>query len=145
MPSGGARRKTRMTTRYVIDTHALVWFLEENPRLGSNAKTILEDPTSQLVIPIIVLAEACWMIEHGKTSIPTSEILLDAVDADPRVSVIPLDQTVLSKTSSLRLVTEMHDRQIVATALLLVDQGETVALLTRDGNIRDSGLVSVVW
>lgn len=134
-----------MTTRYVVDTHTLVWFLEENPRLGSNAKTILEDPKSELVIPIIVLAEACWMIEHGKTSIPTIGTFLDAVDADPRVSVIPLDRTVLNKTSSLTSVTEMHDRQIVSTALLLVDQGETVALLTRDGNIRDSGLISTIW
>ena len=134
-----------MATRYVIDTHALVWFLEENPRLGSNAKTILEDPKSELVIPIIVLAEACWMIEHGKTSIPTSGVLLDAVEADPRVSVIPLDQTVLDKTLSFTSITEMHDRQIVATALLLADQGNTASLLTKDTNIRDSGLISVIW
>ena len=134
-----------MTTKYVVDTHALVWFLEENSRLGSNAKTVLEDPSSTLMIPIIVLAEVCWMIEHGKTSISTIHAFLDAIDSDPRVSVIPLDRAVLNKTSSLTSVTEMHDRQIVATALLLVDQGEAVSLLTRDGNIRDSGLVTVIW
>ena len=134
-----------MTTRYVVDTHTLIWFLEENPRLGSQAKTLLQDPESALVIPIIVLAEACWMIEHGKTSIPSSRPFLDAVAADPRVRVIPLDQAVLDKTLSLTAVTKMHDRQIVATALLLVDRGETVALLTRDANIRDSGLIPVLW
>ena len=134
-----------MTTRYVVDTHTLIWFLEENPRLGSQAKTLLQDPESALVIPIIVLAEACWMIEHGKTSIPSSRPFLDAVAADPRVCIIPLDQAVLDKTLSLTAVTEMHDRQIVATALLLVDRGETVALLTRDANIRDSGLIPVLW
>lgn len=134
-----------MTTRYVVDTHALVWFLEENPRLGAQAKTILQDPESALVLPIIVLAEACWMIEHGKTSIPGSGPFLDAVDADPRVRVLPLDRTVLNKSSSLTSVTEMHDRQIVATALLLIDQGETVALLTRDANIRESRLIPVIW
>ena len=134
-----------MTTRYVVDTHALIWFLEKNPRLGSQAKTILQDPKSALVIPIIVLAEACWMIEHGKTSIPSNGPFLDAVDADPRVNVLPLDQTVLNKSLSLTSVAEIHDRQIVATALLLVDQGETVALLTKDANIRESGLIPVIW
>ena len=134
-----------MTTRYVVDTHTLIWFLEENPRLGSQAKTLLQNPESALAIPIIVLAEACWMIEHGKTSIPGSRPFLDAVAADPRVCIIPLDQAVLNKTLSLTTVTEMHDRQIVATALLLVDRGETVALLTRDANIRDSGLIPVFW
>ena len=95
-----------MTIRYVVDTHALVWFLEENPRLGARAKTILQNPESALVIPIIVLAEACWMIEHSKTSIPGSGPFLDAVDADPRVRVLPLDLTVLNKSSSLTSVTE---------------------------------------
>jgi len=37
--------------KYVIDTHALIWFLEGNPRLGANAKTILSHPDSRLVIP----------------------------------------------------------------------------------------------
>ena len=85
------------------------------------------------------------MIEHGKTSIPGSDPFLDAVDADPRVRVLPLDRTVLNKSSSLTSVTEMHDRQIVATALLLINQGETVALLTRDANIRESRLIPVIW
>ena len=134
-----------MTTKYIVDTHTLIWFLEENPRLSSQAKTILQDPKSALIIPIIVLAEACWIIEHGKTSIPGSNSFLDAVDADPRVSILPLDRTALNKSLSLTSVTEMHDRQIVATALLLMDQGETVALLTRDANIRESGLIPVIW
>jgi hypothetical protein len=39
----------------------------------------------------------------------------------------------------------MHDRQIVATALQLVDNGVSVALLTCDTNIMASGLVPIVW
>jgi hypothetical protein len=39
----------------------------------------------------------------------------------------------------------MHDRQIVATAIILQNQGETVALLTCDRNITDSGVISVIW
>ena len=47
--------------KYVIDTHALIWFLEGNSRLGENAKNVLTDPSSQLVLPAIALAEAVWM------------------------------------------------------------------------------------
>jgi PIN domain nuclease of toxin-antitoxin system len=28
---------------YIVDTHALVWFLESNPRLTDNAKAALTD------------------------------------------------------------------------------------------------------
>jgi PIN domain nuclease of toxin-antitoxin system len=134
-----------MATKHVVDTHALVWFLEGNPRLGANAKAILEDVDSDLTVPVIALAEACWIIEHGRTSIPTVTDFLAALDADPRVSVVPLDRSVLDKTLIITAIEEMHDRQIVATALLLIDKGETVAVLTRDENIRRSGLVSAVW
>jgi hypothetical protein len=39
----------------------------------------------------------------------------------------------------------MHDRQIVATTLQLARDGEEIALLTRDENIRASGLVLITW
>ena len=134
-----------MATKYVVDTHALVWFLEGNPRLSLRARAVLEDQHSELVIPVIALAEACWMIEHGRTSIPTVDAFLETVDADPRIVVAPFDRVVLGKTLPLTAIVEMHDRQIVATALLLSDQGETVAVLTKDTNMRSSGLVSVIW
>jgi PIN domain nuclease of toxin-antitoxin system len=47
-----------MAHKYVLDTHALVWHLEGNPRLGPQAKKAIEDPLSNLVLPIIALAEA---------------------------------------------------------------------------------------
>jgi len=134
-----------MATKYVVDTHAIVWFLEGNPRLGENAKAILENADSELVIPLIVLAEACWIIEHGRTSIPTVADFLTSVDDDPRVNVTPLDRSVLDKTLPINAIKEMHDRQIVATALLLMDSGESVEMLTKDTDIRRSGLVSTIW
>lgn len=134
-----------MTTKYVLDTHALVWFLEGNPRLGANAKTVMEDANNNLIVPVIALAEACWIIENGRTSIPTVENFLVALDADPRISLIPLDRTVLDRTLSITAIDEMHDRQIVATALLLADEGETVVVLTKDSNIQRSKLVLIIW
>lgn len=59
--------------------------------------------------------------------------------------VVALDRAILDKTLTLQAIGEMQDRQIVATALLLLDQGETVALLTKDFNIRDAGVVSTLW
>jgi PIN domain nuclease of toxin-antitoxin system len=41
--------------KYVIDTHALIWFLEGNHRLGIQAKTILSEPTSQLIEELLFI------------------------------------------------------------------------------------------
>lgn len=131
--------------KYVIDTHALIWFLEGNKRLGTQAQAILSHFNSQLVLPAIALAEAAWIVERGKTSIPSVNALFNAINSDSRIAVYPLDRTIINQTLSLLSIHEMHDRQIVATAMILQNQGEIVALLTCDGNITDSGVISVIW
>jgi PIN domain nuclease of toxin-antitoxin system len=131
--------------KYVVDTHALIWFLEGNLRLGTNAKAVLEDSASQLVFPAIALAEAVWIVDRGRTSIPSVVDLLNAVNADPRITIYPVDQTVVEQSISLSVITEMHDRLIVATAIVLEKQGYKVSLLTCDRNITESSLLTLVW
>ena len=130
--------------KYVIDTHALIWFLEGNSRLGANANAILSNPDSQLVIPATTLPEAVWIVERGRTSIPSAKNLLSAVEADPHVVIYPLDKDVIETTMSLSAINEMHDRQIAATVLVLTSKGEDVQLLTCDLNITASGLVPII-
>ncbi len=130
--------------KHVVDTHALLWFLAGSSRLGTGADVILKDPASELVIPAIVLAEACWILERGRVPLTVPE-LLQAIRADPRIQIYPLDEAVVTKSQSMTAVGEMHDRLIVATALLLKEIGEEVELLTRDENITASGLVPVMW
>lgn len=133
-----------MAIRYIIDTHTLLWYIANNPLLGSNAGLVLDDPGSILVLPAIALAEACFIIERGKVSLTLAD-LLSAIDSDLRITFIPLDRAIIERTATLTTIGEMHDRQIVATALILVEQGETVAVLTKDNNITTSGVVPVVW
>src|SRR5215210_169969 len=112
--------------KHVVDTHALLWFLADSSRLSAAADAALSDPGSELVLPAIALAEACWIVERGRVPLSVAE-LLGALDADPRIQVYPLDEAVVRKSLGLTTIGEMHDRQIVATALVLIDQAETVS------------------
>ena len=143
--SGEANQSLKMPSKYVVDTHAMIWFSTGDPRLGPNAKRILSNPDSELILPITALAEVCWIIERGRTSIRSVTDFLLMIDLDPRVTVTPLDRTILDKTLTLTNINEIHDRQITATALVLIDRGESIALITRDENIRETNLVPVVW
>jgi hypothetical protein len=98
-----------------------------------------------LIVPAIALAEAAWIVERGKTSIPSVNALFNAINNDPRIAVYPLDRNIINQTLSLLSINEMHDLQIVATAMILQNQGETVALLTCDRNITASGVISIIW
>lgn len=130
--------------KFVVDTHALIWFLSDNPRLGRNALTVLNDPTSQLVLPAIALAEALWILSSKRLGVNTED-LLAAIAADSRIYVYPLTQEIVEEAQSLEVIAEMHDRQIVATALHLSTKNDKCSLLSRDLNISESGLISIIW
>jgi PIN domain nuclease of toxin-antitoxin system len=134
-----------MAEIYVLDTHALRWFVQGDRRLGAGAAAAMSGASSDLRIPVVALGEACWIVEHGRTKIPAVQALLDVVDRDPRQSVVAFSREVLDLALGLTSIREMHDRQIVATALLLQRQGHQVTLLTRDDNITASAVVPVAW
>lgn len=133
-----------MAVRYILDTHTFLWYIADDPRLGTTAGALLDDPANELILPAIVLAEACFIVEQGKVDLGLVD-LLEAIDSDIRILFVPLDRVIVERTTTLTTIREMHDRQIVATALVLADQGEDVTVLTRDQNITTSGLVKVIW
>jgi PIN domain nuclease of toxin-antitoxin system len=133
-----------VTTTHFVDTHAFLWYLAGTAQLGRNAKRVLEDPASDLFIPATVLAESCWIVQRGKVDLSVSQVL-SAIDNDSRITILPLDRLVIERSNGLMAIGEMHDRQIVASALILQDRGQSVDLLTKDENITESGLIPTVW
>jgi PIN domain nuclease of toxin-antitoxin system len=133
-----------MQTIFVADTHTVLWYLTADARLGSNAGAVIESPANQIVIPAIVIAESLYVIEHGKSSATTDQFW-DFVLLSTNVSLYPLDLVVLKKTEALSAILEMHDRQIVATALVLQQSDVEAVVVTKDKNISASGLVKTIW
>jgi PIN domain nuclease of toxin-antitoxin system len=99
-----------MAIKYILDTHALIWHLEGNRLLGSNARSIIDNPQSQLILPVIGLAEAMFIVEKGRTAIPAVSDLMHDVANDPRIDVFPLTLGILDESAALTSVPEIHDR-----------------------------------
>ena len=84
---------------FVVDTHALVWYIDGDRRLSATAEASLDDPTATLVIPTIVLAEVRYLF--GKRRIPisfgaiiaaTAAVFRDAVD--PTTALVTNDKMI---------------------------------------------------
>ena len=135
-----------MNELYVIDTHTLLWYMDDDSRLGYKAGQILDDDAARLLLPSIVLAEALFLLENKpylyKLSI--GELLANIVE-DVRITIVALGFDIVTKTLDCKAINEMHDRQIVATALLAQTSGVQVAILTKDENIQNSNLVPTIW
>ena len=128
---------------YVVDTHALVWFLTQDARLGFNAQTVLSSPGpgNRLVVPTIVLAET-WDLAR-KLRVPVSfRYVLGQVRSS----------NALIHSLSVRVLTllpnglpDIHDAIVVATAVALGSRRHPAAIVTRDRDISNSGLAPCIW
>ena len=125
---------------YIVDTHGLVWFLDQPERLGTSARSILTDPESALVVPTIVLAEIRYLAASRRIT-PTFDAVLRVILDDPRFDVFPLDGTVVEL---MPLSLNIHDAIVVSTALALAD-ADDVTVVTRDREITESGVVRTIW
>lgn len=127
---------------YVIDTHALVWFLEASDRLGREARAILKRADATLIIPSIVLAESKFLFAKERIGVDLDAIY-QRIIAARNCTIYPLDEAVIAE---LPTTLEIHDAIIVATGRVIREAlGEEVAVITRDEAIRASGLIDTLW
>lgn len=128
--------------RYILDTHALIWFLDGDSRLGNAAKNALQEPDSIIIIPSIVLAELKFLLLK-KISQPTFTKILRFIENNPRCTIYPLDLNVIE---FLPTNLDIHDAIIVATTVLFAKTyPDETKLITKDTKIEDSKLVSTIW
>ena len=126
----------------VVDTHALVWFLEKNPRLSIAAHNALIDPNAKIVVPTIVLAEIKFLHARGRIATDLAATLAQLAPSSNCV-IYGLNKAVVQR---LPTSLNIHDAIIVATALVFRDVlGENTALISKDNQIKSSGLVQVIW
>ena len=127
---------------YVIDTHALIWYLTDNKNLGEKARNILrltDISKEKIIIPSIVLAEVLYICENKEVGIKFNDIL-EKLDNSNNYFCYDLNLEVVLKLDELKKIKEIHDRVIVATALLT-----NAMILTKDKNIRDSKYTDTIW
>ncbi len=129
----------------VTDTHALIWYLEDSPRLGSAARSAFEacDRGECVVyVPTICLVEIVYLQEKGR--IPTDlKSALDAALQAGNTGLVPSSLTLDIVDALVRVprteVPDMPDRIIAATAVHL-----GVPLISRDRKLQLSN-VPTIW
>ena len=54
---------------YLLDTHALLWYLEGNPLLGSNTVNTIEDQDNRVCVSIVSFWELAIKLSIGKINL----------------------------------------------------------------------------
>lgn len=129
----------------IADTHAVVWYLFADSRLGSAASAFIDATLAagnKIGVSAIGIAEMVYLVE--KARIPRNALIdLDAAISDPKAILqqVPLDEAVAFGMIqvSRQDVPDLPDRIIATTGLHY-----GVPVLTRDARMRSSG-ISTIW
>ncbi len=126
----------------IVDTHALIWLLEDNQRLSKTARDAMLDNNVQVVVPTIVLAEIAYLFHRNRVSVNINYVL-EHIYRTRNYIVYALDEMVIEH---LPPELDIHDGLIVATALVFRDVlAKEVAVVTKDQMIQQCGLVQTLW
>ncbi|MGI4982655.1 MAG: type II toxin-antitoxin system VapC family toxin [Janthinobacterium lividum] len=129
----------------VLDTHALVWWVADDPTLSGTAKSAIEQELKggEIVVSAISAWEIAMLVEREKLVLSMDVgSWLATVSAIEAVRFAPIDPEIAVK--SVELPGDFHkdpaDRMIVATARRLA-----VPLVTKDEKIRAYAHVRTIW
>lgn len=105
--------------RLLLDTHALLWFLNNDPKLTNLAKTAIEDPSNTRWLSPISLVEIALKVRLGKLILhrPFASLFPAELTAND-IHLLPLETTHIEPLTTMPLHhRDPFDRLIAAAAL----------------------------
>jgi PIN domain nuclease of toxin-antitoxin system len=106
--------------KLLLDTHALLWFLDNDPRLSAPAKAALLDADNERWLSPISLLEIAVKVRIGKLMLraPFAELFPSQLIAN-RIQLVAIDSSHAEKVATMPLHhRDPFDRLIVAQTLI---------------------------
>jgi PIN domain nuclease of toxin-antitoxin system len=116
--------------RYLLDTHVLLWWIADDPKLRTDTRATITDPSYEVAVSVASIWEAAIKRAVGKLRFETP-VLLDTLN---RGGIRVLSITAEHALAAGDLPRHHHDpfdRMLVAQAL-----AEGLTLISRDARLR---------
>jgi PIN domain nuclease of toxin-antitoxin system len=116
--------------RYLLDTHVLLWWIADDPKLRTDTRATITDPSYEVAVSVASIWEAAIKRAVGKLRFETP-VLLDTLN---RGGIRVLSITAEHALAAGDLPRHHHDpfdRMLVAQAL-----AEGLTLFSRDARLR---------
>ena len=118
----------------LLDTHTLIWFLEDNPILKKSSKELIADETNDVYVSTVSFYEMSIKLSIGKLVLPDSleTTIIKTINNDIRIIDLNRHHTV--QYQSIPLIPDHKDpfdRMIIAVAV-----HEDLTVISADGNFK---------
>src|SRR3982751_7111600 len=111
----------------LLDTHAFLWFIAGDPKLGPRTRALIEDPQNRVLLSVVSLWEIVVKVSIGKLPLTKSlaEVFREDVQGND-IEVLPISIGHLVTLAGMPL----HHRDPFDRMLIAQARAEGVALLS---------------
>ncbi len=127
--------------RLLLDTHAFLWFLLDDPQLSANAKSLVVDPSNDIEISPATYWEIAIKISINKYSLPEPfEQFMEREIAANNFRILHIEPRHTSPLVTLPFHhRDPFDRLMIAQAMV-----ENIPIVSRD-SVMDAYPVTRLW
>lgn len=115
--------------RVLLDTHAFLWFITNDPQLSAAARGLIADPTNEILVSPASYWEIAIKVKLGKypLSVPYLTLITQGIDSNG-FKVLPIEPKHTEMLTTLPLHHgDPFDRLMVAQAMV-----ENISLVSVD-------------
>ena len=124
--------------KYLLDTHTLIWYFEDDGKLPRNVENIIDNPVNTIFVSSATLWEIAIKVGLGKLDVDFDDLLVQVEQAE--FTVVQIENAYLREIITLPQVhKDPFDRLLIATAKI-----EKMAVVTTDENIHKYD-VDLLW
>ena len=126
--------------RYLLDTHTVIWYLDESHRLPQGMEEVIDHSDNRIYVSSVSLWETAIKINLGKLELNSTfnEFLNKVRNSD--FDILQIEDAYLQSLSILPSIhKDPFDRLLIATALV-----ENLTIITVDENVRKYS-VPCIW
>ena len=111
----------------LLNTHAFIWFMEDNPLLSRKASRAIENPENNIFISIASLYEIAIKLKGGKIGFdkPVSAFFNDITEYN--LTLIPISEKHLIAYDAIPLVSTHKDPVFIQPAPIVYGCYRTIA------------------
>jgi PIN domain nuclease of toxin-antitoxin system len=119
--------------RLLLDTHVLLWWLDDSEALSRNARSVIADPENAVYVSAVSVWEIVLKASAGKLDIPVD--WADAIAEEPFRHLSVTREHALKVAELPPLHRDPFDRLLVAQSLV-----EELVLVTHDPDLTRYGI-----